>query len=610
VTQPRVLPSSAPGEALVEAEFAGLAPYCLWTKDGVLIEDDGHYYSAHTSRLAIRNFDVTDRGNYQVIASNNFGVLTSAVVTISVSCVDKSNSNPTPPYTNWTTAALTIQEAVDAASPGAVILVSNGVYSTGGRFVNGDMTNRVVLDKAITVLSLKGPFQTIIEGAWDPILTNGPSSVRCVWMGEGALLGGFTIRNGSTPLDGGGVWSSSLGLNETLVGCLITNCWAAGAGGGAYRGRLRECTIAGNAASRRGGGAALAMIDRSLIQGNSAVKDNGSSGGGIYGGIARQCKIMGNTTSGYGGGAAGEGTLLTGCAVALNTARNFGGAHNSLVYHCTVVSNTATAGAIGGVSFCVVWNSILYYNTGILDPIYGTTHANVAGSGTYRSICTFPFQFMNSITNEPQLLDALHIAVTSPCRSGGTNLGTIGFTDIDGDSWLGPPTIGCDEVVESGLVGPISVNLSGWPKVAVGGTFPLQASIEGRAAQFRLDFGDGTVVSNSVFGVTHVWTNAGDYTITGTAFNNDHPLGVSSTLSVQVIPVVSPHIDSRTKSGDIFLIGFLAQPGLIYQLHFTTNLAPPVVWQLLQSLNSTGGFMTVTHTNQTSFQSFYRLKIQ
>ena len=36
------------------------------------------------------------------------------------------------PYDTWEKAARVIQDAVDAASPGDIVLVTNGIYSKGG----------------------------------------------------------------------------------------------------------------------------------------------------------------------------------------------------------------------------------------------------------------------------------------------------------------------------------------------------------------------------------------------------------------------------------------------------------------------------------------------
>src|ERR1035437_7901070 len=71
--------------------------------------------------------------------------------------VDAANTAPTTPYTNWPTAASDIQSAIDAAANGYLILVTNGLYNTGGQVVSSALTNRVVINKAVTVRSVNGP---------------------------------------------------------------------------------------------------------------------------------------------------------------------------------------------------------------------------------------------------------------------------------------------------------------------------------------------------------------------------------------------------------------------------------------------------------------------
>src|SRR5262249_38958582 len=95
--------------------------------------------------------------------------------------VDANSTNSTAPFATWDTAAATIQAAVDVAAAGDEIVVTNGVYATGGRAVYGTMTNRVAVDKPLTLRSINGPLFTVIQGHW-LAATNGDGAIRCVYL--------------------------------------------------------------------------------------------------------------------------------------------------------------------------------------------------------------------------------------------------------------------------------------------------------------------------------------------------------------------------------------------------------------------------------------------
>jgi hypothetical protein len=90
--------------------------------------------------------------------------------------VSLGSTNPTPPYTNWATAATNIQDAVNVAAANDAVLVTNGVYP-----------GNVSVTKPLTLRSVNGPQFTII---------NGGGNNQCVFLNQGGSLTGFTLTNG------------------------------------------------------------------------------------------------------------------------------------------------------------------------------------------------------------------------------------------------------------------------------------------------------------------------------------------------------------------------------------------------------------------------------
>lgn len=399
--------------------------------------------------------------------------------------VSLTGGNNTAPYTNWAMAATTIQAAIDASAPGAVIWVSNGIYQTGGTTnypAGNTLTNRVAIHRPVTVRSVNGPSNTVIRGAWHPGTTNGPAAVRCVYMTNGAALIGFTVTNGATTDVGteGAVWRMGGGIYAS--GSVVSNCiitWNAckDYGGGIIGGTLYNCDIYYNVNHYHGGGGARsATLYNCRVFHNTALGGLGY-GGGIYGCNAYDCLIVSNYTRSGGGvrsstlyncqilfntataaGGASENSHFFNCLIAGNTAPNGGGVSTYVSaytnYNCTIVGNTAS-GSGGGVYAsaglfkffnCVVYNnmagSFSNYTTSFTDFEYSDASPLPAGTG---NIDANPI-FVNAGSGYGAnlVLGNYRLAIGSPCVNAGTNfpwqetdpLGYGRDKDLDGEPRL------------------------------------------------------------------------------------------------------------------------------------------------------------------------------
>lgn len=303
--------------------------------------------------------------------------------------VDINSATPSYPYTDWTTAATNIQDAVNAAGSNDLVLVADGVYSNGTAATPGfSYLNRVVITNDITVRSVNGPAYASIVGK-GPV---GSSAVRGVYMSAG-VLSGFTVRNGFTPssasvdhLCGGGV--SMYGGSGIVSNCILTANQAVYGGGGSYSGTLIDCTISDSSATQRGGGSYNSTLINCTVTNNLVSFD----GGGSYGGTLDNCTLVDNYGTQNGGGC--NGAVLNNCLLLDNWANSGGGSYNSTLVSCTLTNNAAKYG--GGSRDCTLTNCTLVgnaadygagnqggtlYSCMLAGNVAGMAPGNVAGYG-------------------------------------------------------------------------------------------------------------------------------------------------------------------------------------------------------------------------------------
>lgn len=407
----------------------------------------------------------------------------------------------------------TIQAAIGAAAAGDTIIVRAGTY----------VENIDFLGKAVTVVSEKGPWGTVIDGG-------GAGTVVLFENGEGSdsVLDGFTVTNGLGPgapdFHGGGI--TCLNSSPTIRNNIVAGNNSVTSGGGMHllnsSAYVHDNTINENFAGPWPGGAGETgggiHCDRGApVITSNQINDNGAAhGGGIFclstsvmlsGNLIARNRAANGDDSASGGGIGCEGgsAIILNNLVRLNGAEDMGGGvfgvnWGGTLVNNTILSNEATTG--GGLCSLVdpaypatsVVNTIIWGNRAgqgmemavdtLANPhslsirysdVRGGQAGVFVGSGCVLNwgagmIEAYPY-FINCQDKD------YHLSFKSPCRDAGDSVAAaLPLTDMDGNPRVAGAAvdIGADEfyfeLYKIGQVEPgatIMIKVVGWPDMPV-----------------------------------------------------------------------------------------------------------------------------------------------
>lgn len=397
----------------------------------------------------------------------------------------QNGQTPTFPYSSWASAANTIQDAVNAATPNATVWVGAGRYTLPPNASNYFGSNVLFVNRPLVLRSSNGiPETTIIDG-------QGTNRGLTVYYSSPSItnrfvLDGFTISNCWATNTGGGIlldplntgWTNIIqncivadntvfsptqtvtsaggglycSMNFAYFGLIISNCvfrnnqatnadLRARAMAGAIYSRsagtrfITDSVIESNRAGYAGGiytYLATLEIERSILRGNSAHSGENATwaGGAIYLGasplILRNSLLHDNWTVASGGAIASQ------CQAK--------GAYIARIYNSTIISNYAAGGgggiymrswgALGSMSIHM-FNSIVHSN----GPLNAFGNMYLAGLSSFATNYVTNSCFWNTndvwtgtgnTTSSPAFADFagrdFRLSPASPCLNGGTNL--------------------------------------------------------------------------------------------------------------------------------------------------------------------------------------------
>ena len=398
----------------------------------------------------------------------------------------------------------TIQAAIDAATNGDTVLVSDGTYKENIDFKG----------KAITVKSVNGATTTTIDGGkLDYVVkftTNeGPTSVLDGFTVTNGSPGGINIGGSSPTVQNstitGNTGCSGIGINIGGAAPLIQNnvisknvqvgC-SSGVGGGGIEvtGASQGAQIIGNTITGNnsgsgvnGGGIGLWTPGPVLIRGNVISGNTGSNGGGIGGAndtsgvMIIENVITGNTALGTGGGIEIDNSvsLVLTNTIAGNDAPGGGSASFGAFFTATgpmTFSNNLIIGTPGQSALgCRAFDTVN-------PPVFSFNDVFSSGGPNYGPVCIDQTGKNGNISADPLFVNPatsdFHLQATSPAIDAGSNtapsLPTKDFDGheriIDGDGdCIATVDIGAYEFARPSAL-TLSPNLLAFPDQLVGTT--------------------------------------------------------------------------------------------------------------------------------------------
>jgi subtilisin family serine protease len=341
--------------------------------------------------LYLYNLDSETTYHFEIVATDEFGNETT-------------DNNDGQCYSFTTLAEIpgrhvpleypTIQAAIDAALPGEIVLVADGIYCGQG-FRDLDFSG-----KAITIKSEHGPENCMIDcqGSADE-----PHYGLYFHNSEDAnsVLSGFTITGGYAEYVeyiGGGIICD--GSSPTIENCILSN--NVGVYGGGLKNTnsspsITNCRFIGNAAHLFGGAmdnydnSNPTVTDCTFISNETDSPYSDEWGGGAVGNdensnpIFLNCRFKDNFTYGLGAGMYNEGNcspVLKNCVFINNNAEwagaglasDYGNCHPYVV-NCQFINNTADQG--GGI-YCGFNNTLT-----VINCIFNNNKATNTGGGIW-----------------------------------------------------------------------------------------------------------------------------------------------------------------------------------------------------------------------------------